>query len=94
VTDDVYLDSGATIGETDFEFYLIMTETGMPDMVNGILGMCRDYSTSDFESGPIFYQYLASSGALSSDVFGVYYPTDTDDQALIDFGTYDTSRMA
>jgi hypothetical protein len=80
VTDNVYLDSaGTAIGQDDFEFYLIMEQTGMPDAVNGILGMCRDYSSDDFESGPILYQYLADSGALDSDVFGVYYPTDTDD---------------
>lgn len=56
-TDNVYLDSGESFGITDFEFYLVTQETGMPDSTNGLMGMCRKYtdSAADFTTGPIYY---------------------------------------
>jgi hypothetical protein len=53
-TDDIWVDSGKSLGINDFPWFLITKQTGLNNYIDGILGMGRPGPSA----GPVYLTYL------------------------------------
>lgn len=86
-TDNVYLDDRKSVGVDAFPFMLIYSGTGL-DPFSGIMGFSRDYPFNGKAAAPRYYDYLAGTGAVPSNIFSLYI-SDTSDLSILQFGGSD-----
>jgi hypothetical protein len=57
-TDDVYLTPSKSLGLKNFLWFLATDQRGVGPASDGILGMCRQYQSGNYQSGPLMIQEL------------------------------------
>lgn len=55
-TDSVKLDSETSTKIPLFKFYAILSQQGIDEKFDGIMGFSRQYQTSEYSSGPLIIE--------------------------------------
>ena len=58
--------------------------------MDGILGLCRNYTDPRYTEGPLFMSQLQSRGLIKDNILGVYL-ANMSTQSVMEFGGYSTS---
>ena len=61
-----------------FEFFLIESQKGINEPIDGILGLSRNYpfhvaQTGENTTGPLYVEHLFNAGKISADKFSFYF---------------------
>lgn len=89
----VSVDSGGTFTLSAFEYFEIISQTGISMSFDGILGMSRPMYSSSYTSGPLLIEAFYNNSITTSKIFSVKITDGTSSQFL-DIGTMDESVMS
>lgn len=65
-------------------------QKGFNSNMDGILGLCRNYTDPRFTEGPLFMSQLKEQGVITNNVLGVFL-SNMSTQSVMEFGGYSTS---
>jgi hypothetical protein len=88
--DTIALDS--SIAVTDFLFFLTTDQQGISKIIDGIMGLGRNYKVGTGVPGPLIYNYLYDAGEISSKVFA-FYMGNTSQASYFEIGGYTTAKF-
>ena len=81
----------------NFEFFLIESQTGISEPIDGILGMARNkpfhiQPESGNTSGPLYVEHLHKAGVIGEDKFSFYF-TEPGTLSWVDLGEPDFANI-
>ena len=82
---------------SNFEFYLIESQSGIREPIDGIMGMSRNkpfhiQPESGNNSGPLYVEHLYKAGVIGEDKFSFYF-TEPGTLSWVDLGEPDFSNI-